>query len=101
MKENKIRRIIKVAQQIRSNVDNGGKIWEVKRKVQRKNQTPHTFKDEKSNRMESSSQISEECKKYYENLLKTRQSEETQLETLPIVRGTKRKKIIIRKAIKK
>ena len=75
MKENRSRRIIKVAQQIKSNVDNGGKIWEVKRKVQRKNQTPHTFKDEKSNRMESSSQISEECKKYYENLLKTRQSE--------------------------
>ena len=83
MKENRSRRIIKVAQQIKSNVDNGGKIWEVKRKVQRKNQTPHTIKDEKSNRMESSSQISEECKKYYENLLKTRQSEtaeETQIQ---------------------
>ena len=37
MKENRSRRIIKVAQQIKSNVDNGGKIWEVKRKVQRKN----------------------------------------------------------------
>ena len=30
MKENRSRRIIKVAQQIKSNVDNGGKIWEVK-----------------------------------------------------------------------
>ena len=115
MKENRSRRIIKVAQQIKSNVDNGGKIWEVKRKVQRKNQTPHTFKDEKSNRMESSSQISEECKKYYENLLKTRQSEtaeETQIQfkvekefqQITNREGDKKERItetIIRKAIRK
>ena len=115
MKENRSRRIIKVAQQIKSNVDNGGKIWEVKRKVQRKNQTPHTFKDEKSNRMESSSQISGECKKYYENLLKTRQSEtaeETQIQfkvekefqQITNRQGDKKERItetIIRKAIRK
>ena len=83
MKENRSRRIIKVAQQIKSNVDNGGKIWEMKQKFQRQNQTPHTIKDEKNNRIESSSQILEEYKKYYENLLKTRQSEtaeETQIQ---------------------
>ena len=82
MKESRSRRIIKVAQQIKSNVDNGGKIWEVKRKVQRKNQTPHTIKDDKNNKIESSSQILEEYKKY-ENIMKTRQSEtaeETQLQ---------------------
>ena len=71
MKEKRSRRIIKVAQQIKSNVDNGGKIWEIKRKVQRKNQTPHTIKDEK-NRIESSLRILEQSKKLYENLLKTR-----------------------------
>ena len=60
MKENRSRRIIK--------------IWEIKQKFQRKNETPHTIKDEKNNRIESSSQILEEYKKY-ENLLKTRQSE--------------------------
>ena len=48
MKENRSRRIIKVAQQIKSNVDNGGKIWEVNRKFQRKNQTPHAIKNEKT-----------------------------------------------------
>ena len=48
MKKNRSRGIIKVAQQIKSNVDNEGKIWEVKRKVQRKNQRPHTIKDEKT-----------------------------------------------------
>ena len=54
MKENRSRRIIKVAQQIKSNVDNEGKIWEIKRKVQRKYQTPQTIKDEENNRIESS-----------------------------------------------
>ena len=48
MKENRSRRIIKVAQQIKSNVENEGKIWEVKREIQRKNQTPDTIKDEKT-----------------------------------------------------
>ena len=63
-------------------MENGRKIWEIKRKVQRINQTPHTIKDEKNNRIECSSQILEEYKKYYKNLLKTRQSEtaeETQI----------------------
>ena len=45
IKKNRSSRIIKVAQQTESNVDNGEKIWEIKRKVQRKNKTPHTFKD--------------------------------------------------------
>ena len=51
MKENRSRRIIKVAQQIKSNVDNGRKTWETKQKVKRKNQTPHTIKDEKITHM--------------------------------------------------
>ena len=65
MKENRSRRIIKAAQKMKSNVDNGGKIWEIKQKVQRKNQRPQTIKDEKNNRLECSSQILEEYKKYY------------------------------------
>ena len=48
MKENRSRRIIRVAKQIKSNADNAGKIWKIKWKVQRKNQTPHTIKDEKT-----------------------------------------------------
>ena len=51
MKENRSKKIIKVVQQIRSNVDNGGRIWEVKLKVQRKNQTPHPIEHEKNNRI--------------------------------------------------
>ena len=48
MKENRTRKIIKVTQPIKSNVDNGGKIWEIKQKVQKNNQTPHTIKDEQT-----------------------------------------------------
>ena len=48
MTENRSRRIIKVAQQIKPNVDNGGKIWEVNWKSQGKNQTSHAMKDEKT-----------------------------------------------------
>ena len=33
------KRIIKVAQQIKSNIGNEGKIWAIKKKVQRKNLT--------------------------------------------------------------
>ena len=83
MKEDGNSKIIMVAQQIKSTVDDGGKIWKIKRKVQGKNQAPYTIKDEKKNRIECSSQTLEEHKKYYENLLKTRQSEtaeETQIQ---------------------
>ena len=54
MKENRSRRIIKVEQQIKSNVDKREKIWQIKRKVHRKNQTSHTIKNKKNNRIESS-----------------------------------------------
>ena len=54
MKENRSRRIIKVEQKIKSNVDKREKIWQIKRKVHRKNQTSHTIKNKKNNRIESS-----------------------------------------------
>ena len=115
MKENRNKRIIKVAQQIKSNVNNGGKIWEIKRKVQRKNQTPHTIKEKKTNGIECSSQILEEYEKYYKILLKTRQSEtaeETQIQCkverefqqITNRQGDKKERIteiIIRKAIRR
>ena len=40
-----------------------------------KNQTSHTIKDENNNRIEYSFHILEEYKKYYKNLLKTRQAD--------------------------
>ena len=83
LKENRSTKIIKVAQQIKPKVDNGRKIWEIKQNVKRKNQIPHTIKYGKNNRIECLSQMLEEYKKYYKNLLKARQSEaakETQIQ---------------------
>ena len=66
------KRIIKVAQQIKSNIGNEGKIWAIKKKVQRKNLTTQRWKN---NRIECLSQILEDYQRYYENLLKTRLSD--------------------------
>ena len=50
--ENRSRRIIKVAQKIKSNVDSGGKIWEIKQKLQKKMKQPIISKMKKQqNRM--------------------------------------------------
>ena len=48
MKENRSRRIIKVVHQIKKNINIGGKSLEIKRKVQRKDRTLHTIKNEKT-----------------------------------------------------
>ena len=66
------KRIIKVAQQIKSSIGNEGKIWAIKKKVQRKNLTTQRWKN---NRIECLSQILEDYQRYYENLLKTRLSD--------------------------
>ena len=41
--EDKSKRINLTAQEIRENVDNGGKIWEVKRRLKKKVQTPYSI----------------------------------------------------------
>ena len=43
-------------------------MWEIKWKVQRKNQTSHTVKDAKNNRIECSSQILDEYNKYEKDM---------------------------------
>ena len=42
-KEVRSKRINRIAQEIRENVDNGGKIWEVKRRLKKKVQTPYSI----------------------------------------------------------
>ena len=66
------KRIIKVAQQKKSKIGNEGKIWAIKKKVQRKNLTTQRWK---KNRIECLSQILEDYQRYYENLLKARLSD--------------------------
>ena len=63
-----------IAQEIRENVDNGGKIWEVKRRLEKKVQTPYSITNAERIKLENGLDIQEEYKKY-KNLLKTRESD--------------------------
>ena len=40
LKESRAIKISKVAESVKNNLDNGGKIWEVKRKLKKKEQNP-------------------------------------------------------------
>ena len=74
-KEDKSKRINLIAQEIRENVDNGGKIWEVKRRLEKKVQTPYSITNAEGIKLENRLDIQEEYKIYYKKLLKTRESD--------------------------
>ena len=71
--EDKSKRINRAAQEIRENVDNGGKIWELKRKLEKEVQTPYSITNTEGIKLENRSDIQEEYTKYYKTLLKTRE----------------------------
>ena len=72
-KEGRSKRINHIAQQIRENVNNGGKIWEVKRRLEKKVQTPYSITNTEGIKLDNRSDIQEEYTKYYKKLLKTRE----------------------------
>ena len=72
-KEVRSKRINRIAQEIRENVDNGGKIWEVKRRLEKKVQTPYSITNTKGIKLDHRLDIKEEYTKYYKKLLKTRE----------------------------
>ena len=72
-KEVRSKRINRIAQEIRENVDNGGKIWEVKRRLEKKVQTPYSITNTKGIKLENRLDIQEKYTKYYKKLLKTRE----------------------------
>ena len=71
--EDKSKRINRAAQEVRENVDNGGKIWELKRKLEKEVQTPCSITNTEGIKLENRSDIQEEYTKYYKTLLKTRE----------------------------
>ena len=71
--EDKSKRINCAAQEIRENVDNGGRIWELKRKLEKEVQTPYSITNTEGIKLENRSDIQEEYTKYYKMLLKTRE----------------------------
>ena len=72
-KEGRSKRINRIAQQIRENVNNRGNIWEVKRRLEKKVQTPYSIANTKGIKLDNRSDIQEEYTKYYKTLLKTRE----------------------------
>ena len=72
-KEGRSKRINHIAQEIKENVDNGGKIWEVKRRLEKKVQTPYSITNAEGIKLENKLDIQEEYKKYYKKLQKARE----------------------------
>ena len=72
-KEGGSKRINRIVQERRGNVDNGGKICELKRTLEKKVQTPYSITNTEGIKLENRSDIPEEHTKYYKNLVKTRE----------------------------
>ena len=69
IKESWGNRIKWTAESISNNFDNSRKIWEVKQKVKRKDETPHFIIICEGRKIENSEEILEKHQKYYESLL--------------------------------
>ena len=72
-KESRSKRINRITQERRENVDNGGKIWGLKRKLEKKVQAPCSTTNTEEIKLENRSDMQEEYTKYYKKLLKTRE----------------------------
>ena len=75
LKESRAAKISKVAELIKKNVDNGVKIWEVKRKLKKKEQNPHQILNSQGQKLENRDEILKEYARYYKELLKVRPAE--------------------------
>ena len=114
LKESKTAKTSKVAESIKNNVGNGGKIWQVKRKLKKKEQNPHQILNSLGKKLENKDEILKEYATYYKELLKLKpveNMEEEEIEpiadkTFPeiITEGKADREVIktreIRKAIK-
>ena len=72
IKEGKGNRIKRIAESISNNIVNGRKIWEVKSKVKRKDETTHFIINSEERKIENKEELLKECQKYYESLLQIR-----------------------------
>ena len=109
-KEVRGKRINRIAQEIRENVDNGGKIWEVKRRLEKKVQMPYSITNAEGIKLQNRLDIQEEYKKYYKKLLKTREpdneseriiEEEVNKKFLELIRKTNQIESITDEMVKK
>ena len=78
IKESRGNQIKQIAESISNNIDNGREIWEVKRKMKRKDEASHFIINSEGRKIENGEEILKEYQKYYERLLETRPPENLQ-----------------------
>ena len=76
-KEGRGNKIRKIADSIKRNVNNGSKIWDVKRRVTKKDTVKKKIKYSKGKILQDSEAIIKEYEEYYKQLLTTRKPENT------------------------
>ena len=70
-------KVKKIAEQIRSNINDGARIWEVKRRIEQKTkkiQTKHQLKNKEGETLRQPDEIKKEYAKYCKAHLKTKQA---------------------------
>ena len=75
LKESRGNKVHKIADSIKRNVDNGSKIWEVKRRVTKKKAVKRQIKDSKGKILQDREEIIKQYKEYYKQLLTIRKSD--------------------------
>ena len=73
-KESRSNKIKKIAEDIRENVNNRGKIWEVKRRITRKKEVKFPIKSENNKTIQDQQEMIKEYKNYYEKTAKNKKS---------------------------
>ena len=72
LKKSRGNKVHKIADSIKRNVDNGSKIWEVKRRVTKKKAVKRQIKDSKGKILQDREEIIKEYEEYYKQLLTAR-----------------------------
>ena len=93
LKESRATKILKVAESIKNNVDNGGIIWEVKRKLKKTEQNLHQILNSKGQKLENKDEILKQYARY-KKLLKIRPTEKVQEEEIEQIVDKKFQEII-------
>ena len=81
IKESRGNQIKWIAESISNNIDNDRKIWEIKRKVKRKDETSHFIINSEGRKIENIEEILK-YQKYYQSLLQIRPPENLQEEKI-------------------
>ena len=94
LKESRAAKILKVAELIKNNVDNEGKIWKVKRKLKKKEQNPHHILNSQSQKLQNRDEILKGYARYYKELLKVTPAENMEEEEIEQIVGKKFQEIV-------